>query len=388
MKRTLAATVALLALFSGCKKDEPADLTLAPFEEVKAGEATPAVTPKHDPEEIAVTVGDFKMSWGDIDKRVDAVIKQYAGQLPPEQNDKLPQIREMFVKRLVQSVIVQQALLQAATAAGAKLEQADRDAQMNKLEEFAKMRGTTVKEILAKAPLGPDAARKELEEGWLIEKYIKTTIPQFKADEKALDEEIAQAKKLVQEKTALAESLLKQVKEGADFAKLAEENSDCPSGKQNKGSLGKFKRGQMVKPFEDAVIALAKPGDITTNLVKTAFGLHIIRLDAKNPAKPAEGDKPAEDESFEASHILVRIPEVPTKEALAEMQKETFEGKEIRKLIDSLIKKLEQEKKIATPFDEEIKAARQAAEKAAQAAECADGCTDHPAQEPAPKADK
>ena len=144
----------------------------------------------------------------------------------------------------------------------------------------------------------------------------------------------------------------------------------------------------MVKPFEDAVIALAKPGDITTNLVKTAFGLHIIRLDAKNPAKPAEGDKPAEDESFEASHILVRIPEVPTKEALAEMQKETFEGQEIRKLIDSLIKKLEAEKKIATPFDEEIKAARQAAEKAAQAAECADGCTDHPAQAPAPKADK
>ena len=46
------------------------------------------------------------------------------------------------------------------------------------------------------------------------------------------------------------EGLLKQIKAGADFAKLAQENSGCPSSKQG-GDLGYFGKGQMVKPFEE-----------------------------------------------------------------------------------------------------------------------------------------
>lgn len=75
---------------------------------------------------------------------------------------------------------------------------------------------------------------------------------------------------------AKIESILKQVKApGADFGKLAKENSDCPS-KENNGDLGLFPKGQMVKPFDDAVWIM-KPGDIS-GIVETQFGYHIIRV--------------------------------------------------------------------------------------------------------------
>jgi peptidyl-prolyl cis-trans isomerase C len=78
---------------------------------------------------------------------------------------------------------------------------------------------------------------------------------------------------LVQDK-ALAEAILKRLKEGGSFESLAREFSKCPS-KGKGGDLGWFGEGQMVKPFEDAVRKLSK-GRIS-GPVKTQFGFHIIK---------------------------------------------------------------------------------------------------------------
>lgn len=81
----------------------------------------------------------------------------------------------------------------------------------------------------------------------------------------------------------IAEGILKQLKGGADFAKLAAEKSEDPGSKSNGGEYT-FKRGQMVKEFEDAAFAL-KPGEMTKDLVKTEYGFHIIKLEEIIPAK-------------------------------------------------------------------------------------------------------
>jgi peptidyl-prolyl cis-trans isomerase D len=81
---------------------------------------------------------------------------------------------------------------------------------------------------------------------------------------------------------AKAEGLLKQIKGGADFAKLAKENSEDGSA-ANGGDLGDWiTHGQMVPEFDKAVFSL-KPGE-TSDLVKTQYGYHIVQTLARQDA--------------------------------------------------------------------------------------------------------
>ena len=77
------------------------------------------------------------------------------------------------------------------------------------------------------------------------------------------------------------ENIQKQLKNGTDFSEVAKQSSDCPS-KDKGGDLGYFKRGQMVKPFEDVSFSL-KPGEVS-GIVETEFGFHLIKIMDKKPA--------------------------------------------------------------------------------------------------------
>lgn len=77
-----------------------------------------------------------------------------------------------------------------------------------------------------------------------------------------------------EEALAQMEDLKAQLDDGADFAALARDHSDCPSGADG-GSLGSFSEGQMVKPFDDATRALEIGA--TSGVVETDFGFHLIQ---------------------------------------------------------------------------------------------------------------
>jgi peptidyl-prolyl cis-trans isomerase C len=73
-----------------------------------------------------------------------------------------------------------------------------------------------------------------------------------------------------------AKAIIKQLDDGGDFAKLAEEKSKDPGSGKMGGDLGFFTKGKMIKEFEDAAFAL-EPGKYTPAPVKSQYGFHIIK---------------------------------------------------------------------------------------------------------------
>lgn len=85
-----------------------------------------------------------------------------------------------------------------------------------------------------------------------------------------------------------ANNILERLKKGESFAKLAEKHSEDTASAEKGGELGYFKKGDMVKPFEETAFSL-KPGE-TSSPVKTKYGFHLIRVEDVKEArtKPLE----------------------------------------------------------------------------------------------------
>jgi peptidyl-prolyl cis-trans isomerase C len=91
-----------------------------------------------------------------------------------------------------------------------------------------------------------------------------------------------------------SEEVLRRAKAGEDFALLAKEFSDDPGSKARGGDLDLVGLGRTVKPFERAAFQLKEPGELS-GLVETQFGVHVIKLIERIPAKLKSFDTVKED---------------------------------------------------------------------------------------------
>ena len=164
-----------------------------------------------------------------------------------EQN-KQQYVNSIPEKRKARYVIIDN----AKVAASVPVSQADLQAYYNQHQDDYRIPETvTVRHILIKTPT-PDANGK--------------------VDQKGVD--AAKAK---------AEDVQKQLKSGADFADLAKKYSDDPGSAQEGGLLPPITRGRTVPEFEQA--AFNTPKGQTTDIIRTSYGFHIIRVEDKQTAR-------------------------------------------------------------------------------------------------------
>jgi peptidyl-prolyl cis-trans isomerase C len=84
-------------------------------------------------------------------------------------------------------------------------------------------------------------------------------------------------------------AVIDRLKKGEDFAKLANELTEDPSGRKDGGDLGYFTKDQMVPEFSTVAFKLDK-GSIS-DPIKTQFGWHVLKVEDKRKRQPPEYDK-------------------------------------------------------------------------------------------------
>lgn len=152
------------------------------------------------------------------------------------------------------------------------------------------------------------ASEKILKEryGWSLaefeDKVVRPYVLQNKLTGKINNDQASQ--ELIK---AQAQSVLDQLKGGADFTTLAKQYSQDGSA-ANGGELGWFGKGAMVPAFETAAFSLKK-GELMPTLVKSPFGYHIIQVeDVRTDSSTDANGQTVSKEMVKARHILFTFP--------------------------------------------------------------------------------
>ena len=175
--------------------------------------------------------------------------------------------------------------------------------------------------------------------------YSDKMAEKVKATDDDINKYIAEHPELdPKEKKAKAEDILKRAQNGEDFAALANEFSEDPGNKNPKGEpqgglYTDVQKGRMVKPFEDAALAL-EPGQIAPNVVESDFGYHIIKLEKKTDSKDSSGNP---SQTYDVRHILIatttKDPDNPMARDMPvkEFVRQKIEQEREKKMIDDIV---------------------------------------------------
>ena len=205
-------------------------------------------------EKILAKVGGLTVTEADL-----AAMMQALG--PRGQQYQSPEGQRALVEELVNQKLflldAQKNLLEAEAEFQAQLKRA----KESLLTEYA------IRKAIIKADVKEEEIKKSYDEN--LDKFTQG--------------ETVNASHILVEDEETAAKVAAEIAAGKTFEEAAKEYSSCPS-KDAGGHLGEFGRGQMVPEFEEAAFALEI--GVVSAPVKTQFGYHIIRVNAKNEPKP------------------------------------------------------------------------------------------------------
>jgi len=283
----------------------PAEPVVAAPEPKPEKPETPEPAAAPESSDVAVTVNGDAITEGQLDARITPRLERLGAQLSPAM---IEQYKSRMRAQMLEGMILERLLDEQVAKAGVTVSDSDVNDRINEILDMRNMTMDVFKSMLQAQGQDFEQVRLEIKKTIGYEKLIDSQLPskdvndsdiraayELNKEQYDIPEQVQASHILVkpdsenpdvnqakaQAKTK-AEQLLKQLKDGADFATLAKENSDCPSGAKG-GDLGLFGKGQMVQSFENAAFAL-KPGELS-DIVETQFGYHIIKVAQHKPAE-------------------------------------------------------------------------------------------------------
>lgn len=249
--------------------------------------------------EVIARVNGEEIKRAELQEAISSLEGQAGRPVPPEERDQV-------FRAVLNQLVTGHMLLQESQHRKVAVADADIDARIAELRQRFPTEDD-FKKALASRGLTLEKIREELRKQMVIEKMIDAEVtPQVTVSDqdvkKFYDENPAQFQQpeqfrashiLImvpqgatpaqkQEARAKIDGLLKQVRNGGDFAELAKANSQDGSAAAG-GDLNYFGRGQMVEPFQKAVESL-QVGQVS-DVVETQFGFHIVKLTDKKPGR-------------------------------------------------------------------------------------------------------
>lgn len=248
-----------ISLFAALTVSAVAQEDNAPAETAPAETPAPVAPVVRDPAAVVATIEGQPVTEADLALALASVDQQYS-QLPPEQ------------RRAAAFMAVMEIKLMAARAVAEGL---DKDAEFQRRMAFLRDRA-----------LHSEVIEKEIAPS-ITDAEIRAAYDKQMAETPAVNE--VKARHILVATKEEADAIIKQLDGGADFQKLANENTTDPSGKTSGGDLGYFAPGQMVPEFEKAAFAL-EVGGYTKEPVQSQFGWHVILVEDKRPQAPPAYD--------------------------------------------------------------------------------------------------
>lgn len=196
---------------------------------------------------------------------------------------------EWWGRETMEEIVLRRILDKAVKRYGVSIKPAELEARVEgevkaREAEVKQKHGITLEQYLKEFGRTLDGFRKELREN---ENFTRGIILQYMVAYAYLTEPKVRVRHIVVPSREKADELRRRLQEGADFAKLAEQETDDDFSAPRGGELQGFIRGmsRLGDDFEDTAFALQKPGDLSS-VVKTERGFHILKLIEKTAANP------------------------------------------------------------------------------------------------------
>ena len=251
---------------------------------------------------VVATVGTVQIT----SDRIDGPLKALPAEFPA---DRVGAMRA----KVLDDIIVAELIHAYLEAKKIPFDQKEYDVLKGKLAEMAKERGVPMDQLMSMAGLTEQRLRDQVRLKTLAEKETaKEKVDAFiKANPTCFNGTKVQASHILvtcaptastkDQKAAVAklEKVAADIKAGTvTFEKAAEANSDCPS-KAKGGDLGEFDFGSMVPTFAMKAFSM-KIGD-TSDIVRTQFGFHIIKVTKRTDA----AEKPGPESEETAKNCMI-----------------------------------------------------------------------------------